>query len=171
MERLIGFDLQFLVDAALAGINIFILFFGLSYLLFNPVRDFLNKRKEKIATELKEAADKEANAKLLKSEYEAKLKGVDKEAEQLLEAARKKAKIRENEIIEEAKKEAARIIERANKEIDLEKKKVVDDMKNEMVNIASLMASKAIANAMDIQIQSDLVEETLKEMGENTWQS
>lgn len=168
---MIGFDLQLLADAAITGINIFILFFGLSYLLFNPVRDLLNKRREKIAGELKEAAEKEASAKLLKSEYETKLRQVDKEADEILEMARKKAKAKENEIIEEAKQEAARIIERANKEIDLEKKKVVDDMKNEMVNIASLMASKAIENAMDIQIQSGLIEETLKEMGENTWQS
>ena len=44
MDRLIGFDPQFLHDAVLTGINVFILFFALSYLLFNPVRDVLEKR-------------------------------------------------------------------------------------------------------------------------------
>ena len=43
MDRLIGFDPQLLHDAVLTGINIFILFFALSYLLFNPVRDVLEK--------------------------------------------------------------------------------------------------------------------------------
>ena len=52
MDRLIGFDPQLLHDAVLTGINIFILFFALSYLLFNPVRDVLEKRKQKIAGEL-----------------------------------------------------------------------------------------------------------------------
>ena len=56
MDRLIGFDPQLLHDAVLTGINIFILFFALSYLLFNPARDFLEKRRKKIADELEQAA-------------------------------------------------------------------------------------------------------------------
>ena len=31
-----------------AGINIFILFFFMSYMFFNPVRDMLKKRQDKI---------------------------------------------------------------------------------------------------------------------------
>lgn len=46
MDRLIGFDPQLLHDAVLTGINIFILFFALSYLLFNPVRDVLERETE-----------------------------------------------------------------------------------------------------------------------------
>ena len=81
MDRLIGFDPQFLHDAVLTGINVFILFFCLSYLLFNPVRDVLEKRKQKIAGELASAANDMASASALKEEYEAKLKNVNKEAE------------------------------------------------------------------------------------------
>ena len=117
MDRLIGFDPQLLHDAVLTGINIFILFFALSYLLFNPARDFLEKRRKKIAEELDQAAQNQKSAAEMKAEYEAKLKAVDKEAEAILEEARRKAKRREAEIIDEAKAEAARIVERAGKEI------------------------------------------------------
>ena len=171
LDRLIGFDPQLLHDSILTGINIFILFFLLSYLLFNPVRDVLEKRKQKIAQELAAAAGDMASASALKEEYEAKLKNVNKEAEDILEAARKKAKTRENEIIDEARAEASRIVERANREIELEKKKAMDDLKQDVVNIASLMAQKAVGNSIDIVIQNALIDETLKEMGESTWQS
>lgn len=171
MERLIGFDPQLLHDAVLTGINIFILFFALSYLLFNPVRDVLEKRKQKIAGELAQAADDKETAAALKAEYEAKLKDVNKEADDILEAARKKGKKREAEMLEEAKAEAARIIERANREIELEKKKAVDDMKQEVIDIAALMAQKVVGSSMNVTIQDTLIEETLKEMGESTWQS
>ena len=171
LDRLIGFDPQLLHDSILTGINIFILFFLLSYLLFNPVRDVLEKRKQKIAQELAAAAGDMASASALKEEYEAKLKNVNKEAEDVLEAARKKAKTRENEIIDEARAEASRIVERANREIELEKKKAIDDLKQDVVNIASLMAQKAVGNSIDIVIQNALIDETLKEMGESTWQS
>lgn len=171
MDRLIGFDPQLLHDAVLTGINIFILFFALSYLLFNPVRDVLEKRRKKIAGELAQAAEDKQTAAALKSEYEAKLKDVNREAEDILEAARKKGKKREAEIVDEAKAEAARIIERANREIELEKKKAVDDMKQEVIDIAALMAQKVVGSSMNISVQDALIEETLKEMGESTWQS
>lgn len=171
MDRLIGFDPQLLHDAVLTGINVFILFFALSYLLFNPVRDVLEKRKMKIADELAQAETDKTEAAAMKEEYEAKLKDVNKEAEDILEAARRKAKAREAEMLEEAKAEAARIIERGNREVELEKKKAVDELKQDLVNIAALMAEKAVGNSIDVKIQDALIEETLKEMGESTWQS
>ncbi len=171
MDRLIGFDPQLLHDAVLTGINIFILFFALSYLLFNPARDFLEKRRRKIAEELDQAAQDQKSAAEMKAEYEAKLKAVDKEADAILEEARRKAKRREAEIIDEAKAEAARIVERAGKEIELEKKKALDEMKQEVVSIASLMAGKVVAASIDTKVQDALIDETLKEMGEHTWQS
>ena len=160
MDRLIGFDPQLLHDAVLTGINIFILFFALSYLLFNPVRDVLEKRKQKIAGELASAAEDKSSAEAMKAEYEAKLRDVNKEAESILETARRKAKA-----------EAARIIERANREVELEKKKALDDMKQEIVDIAAFMAEKVVGNSIDVKIQDALIDETLKEMGEHTWQS
>ena len=171
MDRLIGFDPQLLHDAVLTGINIFILFFALSYLLFNPVRDVLEKRKKKIADELEQAASDKTTAAAMKEEYEARLRDVNKEAEDILEAARRKAKAREAEMLEEAKAEAARIIERGNREVELEKKKAVDELKQDLVNIAALMAEKAVGNSIDVKIQDALIDETLKEMGESTWQS
>ena len=171
MDRLIGFDPQFLHDAVLTGINIFILFFALSYLLFNPAREVLEKRRKKIAGELAQAEADQTSAAAMKAEYEAKLRDVNKEAENILETARRKAKAREEEMLEEARQEAARIIERANREIELEKKKAVDDMKQEVVSIAALMAKKVGGSDMDRQIQDALINETLKEMGESTWQS
>ncbi len=171
MDRLIGFDPQLLHDVAITGINIFILFFACSYLLFNPARELLEKRKQRIAAELAQAASDMSDASSMKAEYEAKIKEVNKEAEDILEAARKKAKVREAEMLDEAKAEAARIIERANREIELEKKKALDDMKQEIVDIASLLAAKAVGNSIDVKIQDALIDETLKEMGEGTWQN
>ena len=171
MERLINFDPQWISDIVITGINIFILFFALSYLLFNPARDFLEKRRQKIAGDLETAKTSREDAVALKAEYEEKLKSINKEAEAILDEARKKAKRQEAEILAEAKEEAGRILERADREIDLEKKKALEDVKQEIVSIASLMAGKAVAASMDVKIQDSLIEETLKEMGESTWQS
>ena len=72
---------------------------------------------------------------------------------------------------EMAKEEAARMLARANAQIELERKKAADDMKKEMIQVASLMAQKVVAGSMDREIQDSLVEETLKEIGDQTWQN
>ena len=171
LDRLIGFDPQLLYEMFWTAINIFILFFFFFYLLFNPVRDMLEKRKQKIAGELADAANDKKSAAEMKAEYEQKLKEVSKEADAILEEARRKGKAKEAEIIQEAKAEAARIVERGNREVELERKKALDDMKQEIVSIASLMAEKVVASSIDMKVQDELIEETLKEMGESTWQS
>ncbi|MDO5348527.1 MAG: F0F1 ATP synthase subunit B [Lachnospiraceae bacterium] len=169
--RIIGFDYQLIHDVILTGINIFILFFALSYLLFNPARDFLEKRRQKIAGELADAAENKKTAQELKAEYESRLKEVNKEADAILAEARKKAMMKEADILDEARAEAARIIERANRQVELERKKALDDMKQEIISIASLMAGKVVAGSMDVKMQDSLIDETLKEMGESTWLS
>lgn len=171
MERLLGFDPQLLFTAFITGINVFILFFVLSYKLFNPVRDVLEKRKQKIVGELKSAADDKEAAQEMKAEYEAKLQEVKKEAEEILEDARKRAKQREVEILSDAKEEANRIIKRGSMEVELERKKALDDMKEQIISIASVMAGKVVAASIDTSVQDSLIDETLKEMGDSTWQS
>ena len=77
----------------------------------------------------------------------------------------------ETSIIAEAHKEAERIISRANAQVELEKKQALDDMKQQMIAIASMMAGKVVSSSIDTTIQEELIDETLKEMGENTWLS
>jgi len=171
LERLINFDPQWINDVVITGVNIFILFFAMSYLLFDPARAFLEKRRQKIANDLETAKNSKEDAVALKAEYEDRLKAINKEAEQIMDEARKKAKKQEAEILAEAREEAGRILERANREIDLERKKALEDVKTEIVSIAAMMAGKAVAASMDVRIQDSLIEETLKERGESTWQS
>lgn len=170
-ERLFGLDAQTLFDTAVTALNVFILFILLSYILFNPVRNMLQKRQEKITSDRESAkADKES-AEALKAQYEEKLRDIDKEADVILGEARKKALSRSEGIVNEAKEEAARIIARANEEAELEKKRVADEVKQQMIAVASAMATKVVAGSIDAKISDELVEQTLNEMGDDTWRS
>ena len=170
-SRLFGLDAQLLVDAMITAIAVFVLFVVLSKLLFNPVRELLEKRQAKITEDLDAAEKAKEDSIQLRDTYEAKLKDVDKEAEGILADTRKKALAQEKEIVEEAKEEAHRIRLRADKDIALEKNKVKDEMKQEMITIASAMAGKFVQTSISEQQQDALIEETLKEMGDSTWQS
>ena len=169
--RLFDLDLQLLADSVLMIISVFVLFLVASYFLFNPVREMLAKRQAKIKDELDTAAKDKEDAEGLKKQYEDKLKNIDKEAEEILSDARKRAQENENRIVADAKEEAARIIERAKVEAELEKQKAADDMKREMIVLASMVAGKVVKASIDTTVQESLVNETLKEIGESTWQS
>ena len=169
--RLFDLDMQLLSDAVLMIIAVFALFLIASHFLFNPVRNMMQGRQDRIKSELDTAAADMAQAKALNEEYETKLREINKEAEEILGEARKKALANENKIVSEAKEEAARIIERAGVEAELERNKAADEVKREMVVLASLMAGKVVNAAIDTTVQDTLIEETLKEMGESTWLS
>ena len=171
MERLFTLDAQLLFDTLVMALSMLLLFTLLSYLLFNPVRDMLEKRKQRIVDDREAAKREKEEATSYKQEYEKKLQEVDKEVQAILSEARKKAMKNENVIIAEAREEAARIMARANAEIELEKKRALDDMKQEMIAIASMMAQKVVSASIDTEVQESLIDETLKEMGENTWLS
>ena len=171
MERLFGLDAQLLFDAGLLALNMLVLFTALSYFMFNPVKNMLEKRQERITNDRNQAIADKNDAEVLKKEYEDKLQGIQKEAEEILGDARKRALKNEERIVGEAKEEAARIIAHAKSEAELEKKKAADDIKREIIKVATLMAGKVVAVSVDDKTQDALVEETLKEIGDNTWLS
>ncbi len=164
MTRLFNLDAQLLHDAILMALAVFFLFMFLSKMLFNPVRKMLEDRREKIAGDIDAAESDKNDAAALKAEYESKIRDIDKEA-------RRKAQSNASRIEDEARGEAARIIQRANEEAELSRKRAMDEVKQEMITIASMMAAKVVAANINATIQETLVEETLKEMGDSTWQS
>lgn len=171
MSRLFDLDWQLVSDSCLMIIAVFFLFLAMSYFLFNPARRLLNGRREKIAGELESAKSDMEEAQRLREEYESRLADVDREAESILSEARRKALANENQIIAKAREEAAGILDRARVEAELEKQKLSDDIKREIISVASLMAGRVVSASIDTTVQDQLIDETLKEMGDKTWLS
>ncbi len=171
MERLFQLDAQLIHDTVLLALSVFLMFVLLSYLLFNPARDFLKKRQEHIQEDLNLAKQEKEDALNLKKQFQDRLGEADKEAQILLKDARKKALYSQEQILAEAKREADRRVARANAQIQEDRKSAADDLKREMIQVASLMAEKAIAASITAKIQDELLEDALKEIGDRTWQS
>jgi len=168
--RIFGLDLQIVFDALILACAVFFLFFLLSYLVFNPARDFLRKRQERIESDLATAAAEKKEAMEFKAEYDARLADADAEVDRILTEGKRRAKRRESEIIDAANAEASRIMERTQREIELEKSKVRDDVKKEMISVATEMAGRFISENMTAGKQEQLLDSVLKEMGDSTWQ-
>ena len=170
-DYIFGLDPQLLVDSAITILAMFFVFLLLSYLLFNPARNLMEKRREGIREQMETAAREKQDAIQFKAEYDEKIKDVKKETDEILSEARKKALKQESVKLEEAREEAAQIVARANREVELEKSKVKDEMKQEIINVATAMAGKIVASSLDESKQSQLLADTLEEMGDETWLS
>lgn len=170
-KRIFGLDAQTLMDTSITLIAMLVLFMLLSYLLFNPARKLIASRQELIAKDMADAQKNRTDAEALKIEYDSKLSSAYAEADEIMSSAKKRAKKQETDMINDAKEEANRIMKRAHKEAELEKNRVQDEVKQEMIAVASLMAGKIINVSMDEASQNELVDATLKEMGEETWQN
>ena len=169
-ERIFGLDAQLFHDLFWTALAMFILFFALSYLLFNPARKMLEERKKKIADQLEDARKHLSEAEAMKENYDEKLRHADQEAESILDDARRKALITENNILEEARAEADRVRERAERDIEREKRSAEDELRQEMVSLASSLAGKVLSREVDASANDALVDETMEEIGKVSWQ-
>ncbi len=167
--RIIGFDPQLIFDALIMGINLFILFFALSYFLFNPIREVLGKRSKTIKDNLEDAENKVRDAKELKEKYEALLAGGRLEASKIVETAKGSAEIIKKEIIDSANNEAASIKERTRREIEQERSKALENIKDDVISISTLLASKVVSQKIDSNESEKLFDETVNSLGDSIW--
>lgn len=167
--RIIGFDKQLLWDLGLQWFSTMVIIIVLYKILFKPVTEFLDKRKDGIASTIDEARSSKADAIELKATYEAKLAKIEEEADQILKDTRAKALAREEQIIAEAKKEAENIKLKALNDIKLEQERVKDEMKEQMIQVSTMMAGRFVASSLDESKHNEIIDEIINEMGDVQW--
>ena len=160
-----------LQDLALQWAATILLFIVLKRKLFAPVSKILADRREKVQSELKDASNKQEEAKKLKQEYEVKIEEARKDAQKIVEMGRKRGDEVRAEIIKEARNEAENIKIRTYKEMESEKEKAVEELKSEVVSIAMMAASKVVERDLDENAHKEMINKFIDEVGESRWQN
>ncbi len=89
----------------IAQIVNFIILMGLLYwLLYKPVRAFMDQRTQNIAEQIRSAEENRAAAEALRSELEKQTRESRKQARQFLDEAAKKAEALQSEMLAQARK-------------------------------------------------------------------
>lgn len=148
-------------------LNTLILFLVLKHFLFKPVNKILDERKEKVEKTYKEADDKLTEASRLETEYTEKLANAKAESAEIVKNATKRAQLRSDEIIAEAKTEASGLIVKANADIEKEKKRAVNQIKDEISDIALMVAEKVVEKEISPKDHERLIENFISKFGED----
>lgn len=169
--RVFGLDMQTIVSIGIQLFNGIILAVILSYILYKPVKEFMRKRTEKIQGKINDADSTMAKANELITEYDQKIKDINKERIEILEAARLEAADESKIILAEARKEAQAVKERSLESVSKERKRLQEESRLYIIELASLMAKEYISESIDDSAQEKIFEETLARLEDTQWQS
>jgi F-type H+-transporting ATPase subunit b len=136
-----------------------VLAFLLSKLLYNPVLNMLEKRKDRIAKGLEDArAAEEARAKADEAAAEIMEEARKKAQQVVAEASNSAEQVRAN-IRVQAEEEARGIMAQAREDAQLERNKILAEMRGQIGLLAMAAAQKIVGETLDQKRQLALVQE------------
>lgn len=139
-----------------------ILLLAVKHYAWGPVKDMMEKRRQKVIDDLDQAASDRKKAEILANEREAALKNSRQEATQILSVAKSNAQKIGKQIVSEAKGEASAIRERAKADAAQAKTDALNEARDEVADLSVTIAEKVIAKNLSAADQKDLVDQFIK---------
>ena len=135
-------------------LNFTILFGILYFLLYKPVKDFMDKRTEYYKKQEKDIADRQKQAEESKEEYEKRLAEVQDEIDSRKAKAAEEAAAAGQEVLRQAGEEAKELVNKARIDGEREKEKILSGAKDEIAQMIETAAAK-LASDMDPSMAYD----------------
>ena len=131
-------------DILLHIVNMILLFVILRFLVYKPMRRFMQARSERIAAALEEAERARADAEALQAGFELKTAEAEEEARaralEITGAANESARA----MTESAKAQAQGILDKARAAALEEHDRAMEDMRGEVIDLAAAMAERIL---------------------------
>ncbi|MBT8917642.1 F0F1 ATP synthase subunit B [Lactobacillus delbrueckii subsp. bulgaricus] len=139
-----------------------ILLLAVKHYAWGPVKDMMEKRRQKVIDDLDQAASDRKKAETLANEREAALKNSRQEATQILSDAKSNAQKTGKQIVSEAMAEASAIREKAKADAAQAETDALNEAREEVADLSVTIAEKVIAKNLSVADQKDLVDQFIK---------
>lgn len=126
--------------------NFTILTGGLYFLLYKPVKDFMDKRTAHYRDMEQKANEKMEEAEKIEEEYKSRLTVIENEIQEKKALAEKDLNEQISAELEEARKQRDKIIAEAQGIAQNEKKKILMEAREEVVKLAMAATKKMLSN-------------------------
>lgn len=143
-----------------------LLMFLLKKLAWGPLMGIMKQREEHVAKEIDEAEKSRVEANKLLEEQREMLKEARKEAQLMIENAKKHGETQREEIILTARAEAERMQETAKVTIEQQKEQAIAAVRDQVASLSVLIASKVIEKELNQADQDKLIQEIIDGAGE-----
>lgn len=148
-----------------ALIAFLIIWLILAKLAWPMIIGILDARQAKIEGDLKAAADAKDQAEENARTYEQRIYDAEREAADIIDAAKRSAEEERAEILAKAQREAAATIAESRDAVEAERKKAMVELSGSVVDLSVEIASKIIGNDLDASQHRALAEKYLAEVG------
>ena len=132
-------------------LNAAILFVALYFLLYKPVRKFMQKRADGVSAQLEQS--------------HGALSSAQREAAETVSQSARQAQKRADEILSTANAKAEEIVCRANEEAEQIRQNAHEAMVDEFAKLAVLIASKLLEREVSLEDHQKLIDEFLEKVG------
>ena len=118
---------NFPIDLILNILNIVILFVIVRFLVYKPVKKFMDARTARVAAAAEEADAKAKAADALSEQLKAQLAGAANDADRIRNEAAAAAKVQADNVLKEAGEQADRIVSEAKERAEAEREDLQND--------------------------------------------
>lgn len=151
-----------LIPACIAFLIIFIV---MSKLVWPTIVKMMDDRENKILGDIDAAEKAKEEAQADAKSYKDQLAAAEREAAEIVAAAKRRAEEERAEILAAAQKDAADTIARGKEVVETERRRAMEDLSKSVVDLSVEIAGKIIANDLSDDEHRALAEKYLQEVG------
>jgi F-type H+-transporting ATPase subunit b len=136
----------------------------LAKLAFPRITEALDRRQHAIEDSIDAAENTRQQADQLLAEYRERLHDARRQAEEIIERARRTAEVHERNAETEAVERREELMERTRRDIESETRRAIDAIRREVADLTVLATEKVTRKALTEEDQRRLVEDALSEL-------
>ncbi|MDN5277514.1 MAG: F-type H+-transporting ATPase subunit b [Clostridiales bacterium] len=145
-------------------INVVILFFFLKWLLFKPIKSFLDRRTQSFEAKIEELKKRESEIEENKRLSREELEKVRQQVKAIMEQAERTAQDRMREAQQEAQRQAEAMLAQARRQIEQEREQAIEALKAQAANLAVELASKVLQSHITPEQNKAMIEKFLEKV-------
>lgn len=134
---------------------------------WTPITNMMEKRNQKITSDLDYADKERQNAENLKQQRETALKNSKVEAVQIVANAKKSGETQRQSIVDQAHSEAQEIQSQAQVNAQKAKQEAMKSVQKDVAQLSVDIASKIIGRELSVNDQENLIDSYIKELNAN----
>lgn len=149
-------------------LNVLILYVLVRKFLFKPVHNILEARQAEIDKQYEDVKAAQDAADELKKKYEASVKDITKEKEEILNDAREKANGDYEKVLADAQTQADKIVKDAQKNADELHQKRMQQATEQIADLVVAATAKIVASHQGMEADRELYNQFLAKTGEKS---
>ena len=144
-----------------------VLFFFARKFLWQPARDYLDKKAELTQQPLSDALKAKNEAETMRKDANVQLQQASIKAQEVVENSKLEGKRIKDSLISDARDQADQLLKNSREEIKYEQVKMREGIQREIIDVALLATEKLIQEKADIEDNRSSIEKFVKEITED----